>query len=180
MLITMDYLHHIYAGRCAHSLARRGQSPERTILLFGVRSAGPRGPGTGRGLMVTRARPRPTLHPGLDSAMTRRRELGGCVDPPVTLSSRKSGCSRGVSCDASTGWPRLLPQFGTASAAFRKRAFPQHTACRHKPAGPVCFCKRCINVKDRPEPLFEAHNGMRDHSRCGSAIRSPVCAHFFR
>jgi membrane associated rhomboid family serine protease len=71
-----------------------------------------------------------------------------------------------------------LPQFGTASAAFRKRAFPQHTACRHKPAGPVCFCKRCINVKDRPEPLFEAHNSVRDHSRCGSAIRSSVCAHF--
>jgi hypothetical protein len=54
MLITMDYLHHIYAGRCGHFLARREQAPERTILLFGVRSAGSRGSGTGRGLMVTR------------------------------------------------------------------------------------------------------------------------------
>ena len=174
----MDYLHHIYAGRCGHFLARREQAPERTILLFGVSRLA--WIGNGEGVDGHAPRRRRTLHPGLDSAMTRRRELGGLRLPAGNVVFQEVRVQQWCFMRRQHWLTAAVAPIWDCICRFRKRAFPQHTACRHKPADPVCFCKRCINVKDRPEPLFEAHNSVRDHSRCGSAIRSPVCAHFFR
>src|ERR1700730_11675102 len=99
--------HHIYAGDAAISWLAASK-PRGGEYCYSACAHPARVDREQRGVDWSRA---PTLHPGLDSAMTPRRELGGCVYPPVTSSSRKSGWRRRVNSMAipSSRWRTTRP-----------------------------------------------------------------------
>jgi len=66
----MNYLGIIYMQETRPFLSSPRASPGRRILLFGVRFSRLAWTGNGEGWIGHAPRRRPTLHPGLDSAMT--------------------------------------------------------------------------------------------------------------